>query len=104
MKSTELVRQYNISENSSPHTVWLGDTVWWFAQNETGGVPAPATVLAFCEDNMVNLSYLSVVGTGKQVVISGVCLVGDERLGNNNYRKNGSWLPRTAFGVLPIKD
>jgi hypothetical protein len=104
MKSSELVRQYDIGENSPPHTVWLGDTVWWFAQNETSGVPAPATVLAFCEDNMVNLSYLSVVGTGKQVVITGVCLVGDERLGNNNYRKNGSWLPRTAFGVLPIKD
>jgi hypothetical protein len=104
MKSSELVRQYDIGESSPPHTVWLGDTVWWFAQNETSGVPAPATVLAFCEDNMVNLSYLSVVGTGKQVVITGVCLVGDERLGNNNYRKNGSWLPRTAFGVLPIKD
>lgn len=104
MKPTELVRQYTIGDNSSPHTVWIGDTVWWFAQDEVNGVPAPATVLALCEDNMVNLSYLSVVGSGRQVVVTGVCLHGDERLSNKNYRDKGSWLPRTAFGVLPIKD
>lgn len=102
MKTRDIVRQVVIDQN--PHTVWIGDTVWWCAQGQTDNVPAVATVTDFCGDDMVDLTYITPHSTGKLQVLKGVCLLGDERLKNQNYRSKGAWLPRTAFAMLQIKD
>lgn len=100
MKLSDLIRQFVIDQN--PITVAIGDTVWFFNENQTDSMPHVATVTAFGEDNMVDLTYNAVIGS-RLVPAQGVCLVGDERLNNANYRKRGSWIPRGAFPSLNLK-
>lgn len=82
-------------------SVLLGDDVWWFAGNELGNPPAAAKVVAMCGDNMVDLSIYNQVN-GKQFIEKGVCLIGDELLKNQNYRKRGSWCPRGNWSALNV--
>lgn len=100
MKQSDLIRQFIIEDQ--PIVIALGDVVWLFNENQLDTLPHVATVIAFGEDNMVDLAYNAVVGS-RLVPVQGVCLVGDERLKNANYRKRGSWIPRGAFSVLNLK-
>ena len=100
MRLTDLIREFNI--DGTPWTVAIGDVVWLFNENQLDAMPHVATVTAFGEDNMVDLTYNAVVGS-RLVPVQGVCLVGDERLNNVNYRKRGSWIPRGAFPSLNLK-
>jgi hypothetical protein len=100
VRLTDLIREFNI--DGTPWTVAIGDVVWLFNENQLDAMPHVATVTAFGEDNMVDLTYNAVVGS-RLVPVQGVCLVGDERLSNVNYRKRGSWIPRGAFPSLNLK-
>lgn len=100
MKSSDLTREFEIDGNKVD--VSIGCTVWWFMEGQTQNIPSPATVLSFCSDNMVNLVCTSPHGN-RPISYDGVCLVGDERLGNANNRKRGSWCPRGLWPSLQLK-
>lgn len=100
MKQSDLIRQFIIEDQ--PVVVAIGDVVWYFNENQLNTMPHVAQVVAFGEDNMVDLTYNATIGS-RLVPVQGVCLVGDERLKNANYRKRGSWIPRGAFTCLNLK-
>ena len=78
MKVQEICRTVEI--DGQKVTVLLGDSIWWFAQNQTWSPPAPATLMEFNTGNMVKLAYLS--ATGKWIVVEGICLIGDPNQSN----------------------
>lgn len=80
------------------HRVLIGDNVWYYLNNQVDTVPQVATVVGFCEDNMVDLIVMTVNIRPALVLHKGVCLVGDPRLANVNRWKNGSWCPRPTVG------
>lgn len=100
MKFSDLTRIVTIDKTAVP--VSVGDTVWWFAGGQLDNIPASALVLSFCEDNMINLSYNSGVGS-RLVSETGVCLIGDERLSNAHHNKRGAWCPRGTWTLLNLK-
>jgi hypothetical protein len=103
MKLNQIHRSYTI-DDTEVH-VTLGDTVFWFAQDQKNNVPAVAIVTAFCQDNMVDLAYVAPLGSSAPLkALNGVCLITDERLSNPNYRKRGSWCPRGSWSALEIKE
>jgi hypothetical protein len=99
LKISELTRKFPIDNMLVDVTV--GDTVWWFAGAQLNNLPAVATILSFCEDNMINLSYNSTVGS-RLVTELGVCLIGDDRLKNVHNRKRGAWCPRGTWTALEL--
>lgn len=101
MKTRDLIRELVIDE--VPVQVSIGDTVWFFGQAQTSNVPLPASISAFGEDNMVNITYQQPL-TGRSIAVEGVCLCGDPRLKNPNYNKRGAWCPRGTWSFLSLKD
>jgi hypothetical protein len=74
--------------------VLLGDTVWWFAGNDTTAKPHVATLVGFSEDDQVDLQVQAHTEQPRIVKKTGVCLVGDPKLQNANQSSRGSWMPR----------
>lgn len=99
MEAKQLMRTVKI--DGVDVTVAIGDPVWWFNQAQMD-VPAPAVIVSFAEDNMVNLAYINHIGA-KFTNLSGVCLIGDTKLDNKNYREKGCWSPRGLWTALNLK-
>lgn len=100
MKCSDLTRVVTFDDTDV--SVSIGDIVWWFSENQIQNLPHAAMVVKLGDDNMVDLSYNAVVGS-RLVTESGVCMVGDSRLANANYRKRGSWCPRGTWSILNLK-
>jgi hypothetical protein len=100
MKTTEICREVTIDGIKIP--VSIGDTVWWFMENQLNNIPAVAIVIQFSEDNMIDLARYTSPGSRLTAEV-GVCLLDDPRLSNANYRKRGSWCPRGMWSSLNLK-
>jgi hypothetical protein len=99
VKASQLTRTVVI--DNTEVTVAIGDPIWWFNQAQMD-IPAPAFIVSFAEDNMVNLTYINHVGA-RLTNLSGVCLLGDSKLDNKNYRSKGCWCPRGMWTALGLK-
>lgn len=75
----------------------IGDIVWYYFDGVVEHTPAPAMVVEFGEDNMVTLEVHAMLQPGRHRITSGVCLHGDPRLENMNFRKRGVWAPRGSW-------
>lgn len=82
---------------STPITLAIGDVVWFYFDGLTQNHPAPAMVLEFGEDNMLTVELHTLAQPGRQRVATGVCMLGDPRLDNANFRKRGVWAPRGSW-------
>jgi hypothetical protein len=100
MNQSDLVRE--ITLEGSKVTVSIGDTVWWFAENQLNDTPSVGHIVRFCEDNMVDLVHTTGIGN-RQITEQGVCLLSDPKLDNPNYRKRGSWCPRGLWSALKLR-
>jgi hypothetical protein len=83
-----------IEFNGVRRTLLLGDTVWWFPDAAIHAKPHAARIMGFNENDMLELEISSHTQPPRLSAQIGVCLVGDQRLANPNYRKRGAWMPR----------
>ena len=100
MKTTDITKSVTVDGHQTPVT--LGDTVWWFAEAQTQSRPSAALVIELSDDNQVTLAYIPVKGS-RLTQMTGVCLMGDKRLSNANFRKQGCWCPRALWDSLKLK-
>lgn len=98
MRQNQLVQ--SITVEGQQYNVAIGDVVFWFQQAQLNSQPHIATVLELLDDNMVTLAVTTHTEQLKITRKEGVCLVGDERLKNQNYVKRGAWCPRGLFRFL----
>lgn len=101
MLKKDLVRSVVLDEQTVE--VAMGDSVWYFGAAQINQCPVPATVMAFGEDEMIDLVYTE-PSIGKPVVLKGICMVGDRKLDNMVHRKRGAWCPRGTWTCLNLKE
>ena len=99
MQTTELTRKYTI--DGFEVDVSLGDTVWWFPEGQTGGVPMVAFAVRLGDGGMITLRYFPPQGSVAAEKM-GVVPIGDDRLKNPNVRKNGAWCTRALWASIQV--